>query len=61
VISHTPADTTGPLAGHRRPVALTGTWFHRAGLAPYELLCSLEPLPPTVNPVVLLPRLDLAA
>lgn len=52
VISTTPADTSIPL---------TGTWFARVGLRPYELLGLTDRSGGTRAPIRNLPRLDLAA
>ena len=52
VISTTPAGT---------PIPLTGTWFARVGLRPYELLGVTDRAGGTRAPVRSLPRLDLAA
>ena len=48
----TPAGTSIPL---------TGTWFARVGLRPYELLGPAEATGGPRTPVRTLPRLDLAA
>lgn len=53
MLSTTPAGTS--------PIPLTGTWFGRVGLRPYELLGAIERTPGTRMPVRTLPRLDLAA
>ncbi len=52
MISTTPAATSIPL---------TGTWFARVGLRPYELLGISERTGGTRLPIRTLPRLDLAA
>jgi hypothetical protein len=52
VISPTPAGT---------PVPLSGTWFSRVGLRPYELLGVTDRTGGTRAPVRSLPRLNLAA
>jgi hypothetical protein len=52
VISTTPAAISIPL---------TGTWFARVGLRPYELLGISEHTGGTRAPIRTLPRLDLAA
>ena len=52
VISSTPAGTSIPL---------TGTWFSRVGLRPYELLGIADHSGGTRAPIRTLPRLDLAA
>lgn len=64
VISTTPADTTRAditLVGHGPATPLTGTWFSRVGLRPYELLGLSERTPGPRTPIRSLPRLDLAA
>lgn len=53
MISTTPADS--------RSIPLTGTWFSRVGLSPYELLGLTERTPAPRTPIRSLPRLDLAA
>jgi hypothetical protein len=52
VISTTPAGTS---------ISLSGTWFARVGLRPYELLGLTERTPGPRMPLPTLPRLDLAA
>lgn len=52
MISSTPAGTSIPL---------TGTWFSRVGLRPYELLGIADRTGGTRTPIRSLPRLDLAA
>ena len=52
MISTTPAGTSIPL---------TGTWFARVGLRPYELLGLTDRSGDTRAPIRNLPRLDLAA
>ncbi len=52
MISTTPADTSIPL---------TGTWFARVGLRPYDLLGLTDRSGGTRAPIRNLPRLDLAA
>lgn len=52
VISTTPAGTSIPL---------TGTWFARVGLRPYELLGVTDRTGGTRTAIRSLPRLDLAA
>lgn len=52
MVSTTPAGTSIPL---------TGTWFARAGLRPYELLGLTERTSSPRTPIRRLPRLDLAA
>lgn len=52
MISTTPAAT---------PIPLTGTWFARVGLKPYDLLGICEHTGGTRTPIRTLPRLDLAA
>lgn len=52
MISTTPAGTSIPL---------TGTWFARVGLRPYELLGPTDRSGGTRAPIRSLPRLDLAA
>ncbi len=52
MISTTPAGT---------PLPLTGTWFARVGLRPYELLGIADHTGGTRAPILTLPRLDLAA
>lgn len=42
-------------------IPLTGTWFARVGLRPYELLGDRDRTPGPRMPVRTLPRLDLAA
>lgn len=61
MISTTPADTIQAGTTPASPIPLTGTWFSRVGLRPYELLGLIERTPGTRNPVRTLPRLDLAA
>lgn len=43
------------------PIPLTGTWFARVGLRPYELASLADRTPSTRSPIRALPRLDLAA
>ncbi len=52
MISTTPAGTSIPL---------TGTWFGRVGLRPYEFLGLADRTGGTRMPIRTLPRLDLAA
>ena len=52
MVSTTPAGTSIPL---------TGTWFARVGLRPYELLGLTERTGGPRTPIQALPRLDLAA
>ena len=52
MISTTPAGTS---------ISLTGTWFARVGLRPYELLGLTERTTGPRMPLPTLPRLDLAA
>ena len=61
MISTTPADT--PAAGDTpaRPITMSGTWFARVGMRPYELLGLIDRTPGTRTPVRTLPLLDIAA
>ncbi len=52
MISTTPAGTS---------ISLSGTWFARVGLRPYELLGLTERTTGPRMPLPTLPRLDLAA
>jgi hypothetical protein len=61
VISTTPADTTLAYATPVGHIPLTGTWFARVGLRPYQTLGLVERASSPRNPVRTLPRLDLAA
>ena len=57
----TPAESTSP----RNPIPMTGTWFHRFGMRPYELLQPASAPSPTgqssPRPVRLIPSHILAA
>ena len=52
----TPAESTSP----RNPIPMTGTWFHRFGMRPYELL-QTPATKPSPLPLRLLPAHTLAA